>query len=231
MNKEICNSHIIREYQGNPSVGVVLVHEIFGITEYTRSVAGALSEQGYQTMMVDLFEGNVASTLEEGLRFASRLERTNVLAIIGEGLDRLRERLGPATPIGSMGFCMGGGYALLGACNLDLSFCVDYYGMIQDAEEVKRLKGPVQLILGSDDNRVPSWAYTNFLPSMTTHKKRVDVHLYPHAKHAFHRPGWEGHNPEAAKDAWAKTLWFLSQFAPENNLPITRLHRTGVQVD
>jgi carboxymethylenebutenolidase len=114
--------------------------------------------------------------------------------------------------LGIMGFCMGGGFALLGACKLPLAFCVDYYGMIQKADVVEGVRGPIQLMLGSEDDRVTPWAYRELLPALAKHKKRVDLYLYPNARHAFHRPDWEGHNEEAAKDAWSKTIHFLSEF-------------------
>lgn len=111
-----------------------------------------------------------------------------------------------------MGFCVEGGFALIGACNLDFDFCIDYYGMTQDADDIARLNGPVLLILAGEDERINPCAYQTFLPAAMKYQKRVDLHLYPKAKHAFHRPNWEGSNPEAAKDAWSKTLQFLSQF-------------------
>ncbi len=203
------------EFQGTLPIGVVLVHEIFGITDYTHSVARQLSEKGYHVVAVDLFGGKTISSLNQGLQMASTLERKDVLLNLKNGRDHLHSEIGPDALIGSMGFCMGGGYALLGACNLDFDFCVDYYGMIQNADEVERLSGPVQLILGADDPRVPPWAYANLLPAMTKYQKRIDVHLYPHAQHAFHRPGWEGHNTEAAEDAWEKTIRFLNKLGSE----------------
>ncbi|HVO77996.1 MAG TPA: dienelactone hydrolase family protein, partial [Methanomassiliicoccales archaeon] len=105
-----------------------------------------------------------------------------------------------------------GGYALLAACNLDLSFCVDYYGMIQDPQEARSLKGPVILMLGSEDKRVTPWAIQELLPAMVANKKRIDVHLYPNAGHAFHRPNWEGHSPLSAADAWQKSITFINRF-------------------
>ena len=93
----------------------------------------------------------------------------------------------------------------------EFDFCINYYGIVQDVEEVEGLKCPVQLALGGEDERVNTWAFQSFLPAAGKHKKRVDLHLYPNVRHAFHRPNWEGHDPDAARDAWAKTLLFLSQ--------------------
>jgi carboxymethylenebutenolidase len=199
-------------HRGTSNIGVLLVHEIYGLDEYVDSVATKFSEEGYWAAAVDLFRGRHASSLEEGFKLRSALKEGDVLDALQSGLALMHSKTGENAKIGSMGFCMGGGLALLGACNLDFAFCVDYYGLIEDADQVKGLKGPLQVILGSEDERVTPWAFQHLLPAATRHKKRVDVHLYPHARHAFHCPDWEGHNAEAADDAWKKTLLFLSQF-------------------
>lgn len=198
-------------HQGTLNVGIVLVHELFGFDEYIETVAVDLAHEGYWVAAVDLYRGKHASTLEEGFKLRESLGQKNVLDALKSGLNILQEKAGGGAKIGSMGFCMGGGFALLGACNLDFSFCVDYYGQLQDAEQLEGAKGPIQLILASEDERVTPWAFQQLLPAAVKYKKRVDLHLYPNARHAFHRPNWEGHNPAAAKDAWSKTLLFLSQ--------------------
>ena len=202
-----------REYlvfPGRYPVGIVLVHEIRGLDEYAWSVAGQLAGAGYPVVAVDLFRGQRAATLQEGFDIVGKLTREEVLGTLSVGIRLLQERSEEETVIGSMGFCMGGGYALQGACDLNFGFCIDYYGMIPEIDDLRGLKGPVLLFLGSEDPRVTPWAYTSFLPAATRYGKRVDLHLYPGAGHAFHRPSWEGHNPAAAKDAWAKTMAFLS---------------------
>lgn len=201
-----------RLHPASSKVGVVLVHEIFGFDQYADSVAAQLAQAGFSVAAVDLYRGKLASSLEEGFKLRSALKEQEVLDALGSGLQLLVQKIGQDAKVGSMGFCMGGAFALLGACNLNMAFCVDYYGMVENVEQVKSAKGPVQLMLASEDERVTPWAYQHFLPAATKYKKRVDVHLYPNAQHAFHRPNWEGHNAEAAKDAWAKTLTFISQF-------------------
>lgn len=188
------------------------MHEVFGLYDHIESVAAQLAREGFWVAAVDLYRGRYAANLEEAFKLRTSLKEQEVLDALHSGLQLLGEKIGGKAKIGSMGFCMAGGFALLGACNLPMAFCVDYYGLIENAEQVKGVKGPVQLILASEDERVTPWAYQTLLPAATKYKKRVDVHLYPNAQHAFHRPNWERYNAEAAKDAWSKTLSFLSQF-------------------
>jgi carboxymethylenebutenolidase len=201
-----------RLHRGSTRVGIVLVHEIYGLDDYIESVASELSHNGIWAAGVDLFKGELATSLEEGFKLRQSLQEKDVLDALRAGHQLLTDHVGKDAKVGSMGFCMGGSFALLGACNLPLSFCVDYYGMIEDAGQLKGVSGPIQLILGSEDERVTPWAYQQFLPAAMKHKIRADIQLYPRARHAFHRPAWEGHNAEAAADAWFRTLQFLSQF-------------------
>ena len=197
--------------KGATSVGLVVIHEIFGYNPYAEKVAKDLAGQGFSAAAVDLFRGVKAKSLEEGMKMRESVTRGDLQSAVSAGMEVLRESAGSKT-IGSMGFCMGGGLALQAACDLRLDFCIDYYGQIPEVEDVSKLRGPVLLILGSEDTRVTPWAYQSFLPAATKHRKRVEVQLYPNAMHAFHRPGWEGHNPAAAVDAWSKTLEFVSRF-------------------
>lgn len=196
--------------KGNSRVGVVLVHEIFGRDSYAETVAGKLAAEGYTTAAIDLFHGKRPHTIEEGRQLRGSLSNEQLSDGLLKGTDLIRRET-VAKRVGSMGFCMGGGVALQGACDLGLDFCVDYYGSIQDERDVSKLRGPVLLVLGSEDERVTPWAFQKFLPAAMKYKKRVEVELYPNAMHGFHRPGWDGHSPEAAADAWDKTARFLSQ--------------------
>ncbi len=198
--------------EGKHRVGLVLVHEIFGLNDYARSVADQLSQNGYFVAAIDVFRGAKPSSLEEGRKIRKSLSKEEALDGLRNGQKLLREKMPGGSKVGTMGFCMGGGFALLGASNLDFDFCIDYYGIIQRVEEAAGRRGPVQLILGSEDERVNTWAFQTFLPAAVKFKKRIDMHLYPNARHAFHRPNWEGYNPVAAEDAWSKTLLFLAQF-------------------
>jgi carboxymethylenebutenolidase len=199
-------------HHGTSKVAVVLVHEIFGHDEYIETVAADLAKEGFWAAAIDLYRGKHASTLEEGFKLRSSLTPEDATSAVQAASKILAVRIGKGAKVGSMGFCMGGGFALLGACRLPLAFCVDYYGMIENVDEVRDVTGPIQLYLASEDARITPWAYQQFLPAATKYKKRVDLQLYPNTQHAFHRPNWDGHDPKAAEDAWSRTVRFLSEF-------------------
>ena len=121
----------------------------------------------------------------------AKLTDMSVLEKLEEGRVAVARRLIPHARVGTLGFCMGGGFALLAACRRRFGFAVDYYGRIEHAEDVGGLDGPVLCLLASEDERITPWAFSELLPAAMRMKKRVSVELYPGVRHGFHRPGRE----------------------------------------
>lgn len=191
------------------AVGVVVVHEIFGRDDYVRSVGRALAAAGFPAAVVDLHGGKYATSIEDALALREQLTEEQVLATLDAGRAAVLRRLVPHARVGTLGFCMGGGYALLGACKGPFDFAVDFYGRIERAADVEGLQGPVLCLLASEDERVTPWAFSELLPAAMRAKKRVTVELYPGARHGFHRPGRDLYHESAAADAWRRTIAFL----------------------
>ena len=195
------------------TVGVVLVHDIFGRGPYMRSVADALRAAGVPSATVDLFGGTVPASVEEGMKLRDGITDDGALEALEEARSALSARLTGPARVGTLGFCMGGGLALLGACHRPFDFAVDFYGRIARADDVAGVRGPVLLILASEDDRITLWALEELLPAANRAKKRLSMELYPGVRHAFHRPGGETYNAVAAAAAWRRTLDFLSDQA------------------
>lgn len=193
---------------GKSDVGIILFHEIFGFDSYIASVADQLYEEGFNVIAVDLYSGKKARSLEEGMALRSSVTYEKFNDVVNKAITQLRLEKN-MRKVGSMGFCMGGGFALRAAYEFGLDFCVDFYGMYAGSEEVSQLKGPVLIVLASKDERINNWAFEKFLPSACKNDKRIEVQIYPNSAHAFHRPNWEGYNSIAAKDAWDKAIRFL----------------------
>ena len=193
------------------TLGVVLVHDIFGRGPYMHSVADALRAAGIPSASVDLFGGKVPTNLDEGMRLREAITEAGALETLEEARVALAARLTGPARVGTLGFCMGGGYALLGACHRPFDFAVDFYGRIARVDDAAGLRGPVLLLLASEDERITPWALGEFLPAANRLRQRVSVELFPGVRHAFHRPGGETYDPRAAAEAWRRTLDFLGE--------------------
>ena len=196
---------------------MLLIHDIYGPDEHIVSIGEGLARDGYPTAVVDLFKGRRPKDLEEGMAFRQALRSEEVLDALETGREIVRRRTGAQARIGTWGFCMGGGYALLGACHRPFDFAIDFYGKIETAEDVQGLKGPLLLVLASEDERITPWAFAELLPAAMRAQKRIEVQLYPNVRHAFHRPKWEGYNALAAQDAEQRVRNFLGELREDRS--------------
>ncbi len=201
------------------SVGVVVIHGILGRDDYVRSVGRDLATAGVPSAVVDLYSGQYAPSVEKGLALRATLTDHDVLEKLDAARVAVARRLVPRARVGTLGFSIGGGYALLGACKRRFDFAVDFYGRIEHADDVQGLQGPVLCVLASEDEPINSWVFAELLPEAMKARKRVTAELYPGVRHGFHRPGRELYDEAAATDAWRRTLAFLEELRPTRTPP------------
>ncbi|MGI0128815.1 MAG: dienelactone hydrolase family protein [Thermoplasmata archaeon] len=193
------------------SVGVVVVHGVFGRDDYVRGVGRDLATAGFPAAVVDLYGGKYAANLDEALALRRTLTEAGALDRLERARDAVSRRLIPHARVGLLGFSTGGGFALLAASKRRFDFAVDYYGRIERADDVDGLRGPVLCLLASDDEPVTPWVFAELLPAAARAKKRVTVELFAGVRHGFHRPGREPYDPGAADEAWRRTLAFVAE--------------------
>jgi carboxymethylenebutenolidase len=116
---------------------------------------------------------------------------------------------GDADQIGSVGFCWGGArsFTLATASKL-LHACVVFYGSTPPLEDHPKVHCPVLGLYGGTDERITS-KVPGTAEAMKKAGKDYTYHIYPGAGHAFFNDTGANYNPEAAKDAWPRTLTFL----------------------
>lgn len=196
---------------------VLVVHEIFGLSTWIRSVADQLAADGFIAIAPDLLTGKYAmsspnDTLSSDSAVA--LIRTLDKADVQRRLAAVA-RYGMALPsaqqhYGIVGFCWGGGvsFAHAVAGTPELGAAVVYYGT--PPEQLPKVHAPVLGLYGQNDNRVSSTVPATD-SAMKSLDKTYEHFIFDGAGHGFLRAqdGQNGANAAAAAQAWPKTVaWF-----------------------
>jgi carboxymethylenebutenolidase len=198
-----------------PHPGLVVIHEWWGLNDQVRGATADLANAGYAALAVDLYHGKLATKPDDAKRLAMGLDQPGALADLQEAFSFLSTRPDVTKGrVGSVGWCMGGGYSLgLALAQPSLAACVVYYGRLEtDAAKLAKITSPVLGFFGQEDQSIPPAAVSAFDAAMKQAGKSVSVHVYPGAGHAFANPTrTDAYRPEATKDAWAKMMRFLGE--------------------
>jgi carboxymethylenebutenolidase len=207
---ENANGYIAQPVTQGSYPGIIMIQEIWGLNDNIKSMAEKLASQGYVVFAVDLYDGKVGTTSEEarGLRSAFDQQYWNdnmnaAVAYLEENFD--------TQSIGSIGWCFGGGQSLNLALNNDkIDATVIYYGqLVTDKEQLSRISWLVLGIFAALDQGIPPEKVNEFKAALDELKIENEIHIYPDVNHAFANPSGDRYAPEAARDAWQKTLAFF----------------------
>ena len=205
---------------------VVVIHEIFGLNDDIRRITGRFAGLGYVALAPDLYD-------TEGARLLC-IARTLITLRRCEGpafadLDAARAWLAArpevdASRIGVIGFCMGGGFALLYAVRAPLGACANFYGDVPSTAAELRGTCPVLGSFGGRD-RIFAPQGRRLETMLTELDVPHDVHIYPDAGHSFmsHHSGvmatlgaWgpmaAGYDEAAAEDSWKRIASFFGRY-------------------
>lgn len=199
---------------------VIVIHEIFGLTDWVRGVADQLAKEGFIALAPDLLSGmgpNGGGTDALGAD-ATKVIRNLTPVDAAARLDAVRAyalKLPAANgKVGSVGFCWGGstsfGYAV---AQPKLDAAVVYYGSSpEDPGAYAKIGAPVMGFYGGDDARVNA-TIPQAEEAMKKLGKRYTAAVLEGAGHGFLRQqtGREGANARASAKAWAATLAFLRE--------------------
>ena len=205
-----------------PFPAVVMVHEVFGIDEAMRAQITRLASAGYVVLMPDLFSrGGARKCLTATFKALTKGEG-QAFEDVESAKANLLARPDTTDKVGVIGFCMGGGFALLLASRGFHASAVNYGMLPKDLDTALEGACPIIGSFGGKDKQLPR--ATNKLELVLSKKKIVhDLKEYPEAGHAFMNPHQAGGpvfgtllrisgakpNPAAAKDAWQRIEKFF----------------------
>lgn len=200
---------------------VLVIHEIFGLSDWVRAVADQLAEDGFIAVAPDLLSGkgpgggaDSVSSRDDVVKLIRGLSPEEVTSRLNAVRDYAVQLPACDGKSASIGFCWGGGQSFAYAtAQPALNAAVVYYGTAPDPSKLASIRAPVLGLYGGDDARVNATIDTT-AASMKGLGKTYEVEIYAGAGHGFLRAqgGRDGANLRAAQQAWPRTLAFLRKY-------------------
>ena len=215
--------HLAAPGGGGPWPGVVAIHEAFGFNDDIKGIADRFAEHGYLALAPDFFAGGESRLA--CVRAAFR-ELNSGAGPTFDALDAARSWLAARDDctgsVGVVGFCMGGGFALLAAPRSGFGAASVNYGRVpEDAERVLAGACPIVASYGGKDRGLRGHP-ERLERALTTLGVEHDLKVYPDAGHSFlNRNSGAmafvlskvlnvGYHGPSAEDAWRRILAFFN---------------------
>jgi carboxymethylenebutenolidase len=206
------------------ATAVIVIHEIFGLTDWVRGVADQLAEAGYIAIAPDLLSGTApggggtpefagGDAVRKAIQSLPPDQITKDLNAVAQYVGKLDAANGK---LAVCGFCWGGGQTFRYAVNNpDLKAAFVFYGMTPlDSESVAKIKCPVYGFYGGDDARI-NMSIPRTEELMKAAGKKYEPVTYEGAGHGFMRAGEMAGASEANKkgreEAWQRWKGILAK--------------------
>jgi carboxymethylenebutenolidase len=186
---------------------VLLIHEIFGLSDWARSMADDIAAMGYIVIAPDLLSGagpNGGGTsafpdMQAVIKAISGLNPETITADLNATADYALKFPAANGQLAVVGFCWGGGQSFrFATVRKGLSAAFVFYG--PPPSDVTGITAPVHGFYGSNDERITATVPAT-KDAMATAGKNYDAVIYPGAGHGFMRAGEDptDTNPANAK--------------------------------
>jgi dienelactone hydrolase len=208
-------------------LGVLVVHEWWGLNDYARKRARMLAELGYTALAVDMYgEGKQAMHPDDAKKFSSELMKNfdDAKARFMAAMEFLKQQPSvDPTRIAAIGYCMGGGVVLnMARQGLDLKGVASFHGSLNAVKPAQpgSVKAKVLVLHGADDKFIPPEQIEAFKEEMKSVGADFQFISYPGAVHSFTNPEADklgkkynmpiAYNAQADKKSWDELKKFLN---------------------
>ena len=211
------SAFLARPADREPKPAVIIIHEWWGLNDHIKDLAQRFAREGFVALAPDLYSrmGNtVTKDAAEAAKLMESLKSQQVLKDLNAAARYLKgEPFVDGWKLGTIGFCMGGTFALmLAAHNSDIKASVPFYGQIPPTDSLKYLLCPILYIYGEQDGWIQKADVERLRQGLIQLGRPGEVRAYPGCPHAFFNDTRaDVYRPKEAQDAWQRTLGFLRQ--------------------
>lgn len=189
-----------------PAPAVVVIHEIFGLTEWEPTVADRLAKLGYVAIAPDLLSPRWGQSpaADSARKLIAQLVPADIDRDLGAAIAYLEQQPGVQRgAIGTIGFCWGGRQSFRYATvNPRLKGVVVCYGDAPDSTAMANIQAKVLGVYGENDARINA-ALPQVEARMQALGKSYKYRIYGGTGHGFLKPGRQGYGTPAVDEAWA----------------------------
>jgi carboxymethylenebutenolidase len=203
---------------------LVLLQEIFGVSDYIQRRGSDLAEAGYVVLAPELYwrldptpiDASAPGALEQAVGRVQQLDWSTTVQDAVAALHHVRSLDEVSVGSGVIGFCFGGGLAFNVAAVDEVDAMVSYYGsglpdLLHLADQVT---APSLHHFGTADDFLDSATVARIRAAVTSGSTPVEFETYEGANHAFDNDDFTLYHPEASRTAWQRTLDFLARKLP-----------------
>ena len=215
--------YMARPQGGTAGPGVLIVQDVFGLTEHVQEVSRRFAEEGFVALVPELYhrfatrkvsyeDVSAARSLRQQLTDDQVMDDLSIALRFLGARGEVRSGL-----VGAVGYGAGGRDAfMLATRNPDVLALVCYYGSIAPDNESAlihasaNLQAPALFFYGETDSIIPAAEVDRVEDMLTGLGKDHEIVTYPDVGHGFAceaRP--EGYDPDAAADSWSRAVDFL----------------------
>jgi carboxymethylenebutenolidase len=195
---------------------IIVIHEWWGLNDWVKEQAQNYAGQGYVALAVDLYRGQVAKTPDEAHILMRGLPDDRGLRDLQAAFTYLASRPDvDASKIGSIGWCMGGGWSIKLAEDQPklAAFVVNYGSLPADPAIIAKIKAPMLGNFGAEDKGIPPESVKAFEAAIKADGKSPDIKIYDGAGHAYQNPNnKDGYRPEATADSEKRITAFFQKY-------------------
>ena len=196
---------------GDSGPGVVVIQEWWGLNDHIKDIVDRVAAAGFVALAPDLYHGASATEPDGAGKLMMGLNVGEAAKDMSGAIDLLQQRTGSAK-VGAVGFCMGGGLALVAACHRPdaVAAVAPFYGLIPWASaqpDWSALAAKVEGHYAADDAFFTPDNAAALQAQLRDLGKDATLHVYAGCDHAFFndtRP--EVYNASAAATAWDRTI-------------------------
>jgi len=192
---------------------VLVIHENRGLNPYVEDVARRLALANFVAFAPDsLFpQGGYPGDEDKGRAMFAAQDAKKRDEDLYQAALYLKARSETTGKLGIVGFCFGGEVSNALAVRMpDLGAAVPYYGRQPKAEDVAKIKAPLQIHYAGLDERINA-GWPAYEAALKANNVRYSMHMYDGVNHGFHNDTTPRYDEAAAKLAWQRTLEFFNQ--------------------